>query len=206
MIQDVVSGSMWVFSPTRSAVAIADLTLTVPTTTGVRVYAELMLTSYSQGWDPGGVGSASSRIVRGAVMGPGGLAFEDIPADPMNNSAYFNKCLAVDFRCGSALAEATYNANVWFHAPPAAPAPRGKPSKLAWIVKVEGTGIAGYSRRIVGYREFLPRPEDAERETLVRAAEVLEVPVRRLSITRVRDGVQPRPRDLAEGAPRLWTR
>jgi hypothetical protein len=192
MFQDVVSGAAWAFSPGPDVVVICDLTLTLPTTTGLRVYAELMLTAYSQGWAPQGVGSAVTRVVRGTVMGPGGVTYVDVPADPMNNSFYFNKCLAVDFRIGCVLAEVTVNANVWYHAPPAPPAPRPKLSKIAYVVKVEGTRIGAYSRRIVGPRGFLPRPEDAERDTLARAAEVLATPVRRLTIARMRESFRQR--------------
>ncbi len=208
MIEDVVSGAAWVYSPAPTAIVICDLTLTLPTTTGLRVYAELMITSYSQGWNPQQVGSAATRIVRGTVMGPGGIEFVDIPADLMNNSAYFNKCLAVDFRVGCALAEVTVNANAWYHAPtpPAPPRPSGKLSKLAFAVKVDGAGIAGYTRHIIGHRAFLPRPEDAERETLERAAAVLETRRSQLTITRLRDGVRPRKRDDGDGAPMLRLR
>lgn len=208
MIEDVVSGVAWAYSPTPTAIVICDLTLTLPTTTGLRVYAELMITAYSQGWNPQQVGSAATRIVRGTVMGPGGIEFVNIPADPMNNSAYFNKCLAVDFRLGCALAEVTINANAWYHAAPAPapPRPSGKLSKLAYAVKVDGVGISGYTRRIVGHREFLPSPEDAERETLERAAEVLETRRSRLTITRLREGMRPRERKDRDGAPMLRLR
>ncbi|MFO1325194.1 MAG: hypothetical protein U1F15_14180 [Burkholderiales bacterium] len=208
MIEDVVSGAAWAYSPSPSAIAVCDLTLTLPTTTGLRVYAEMMMTSYSQGWNPQQVGSAAMRIVRGTVMGPGGIGFVDIPADNMNNSANFNKCLAVDYRVACALAEVTVNANAWYHAPPApaAPRPSGKLSKLAYAVKVDGTGIAGYTRRIVGHREFLPSPEDAERETLERAAEVLEVRRSRLTIARLREGARPRGQEVPPGAPMIRLR
>lgn len=107
-----------------------------------------------------------------------------------------------------ALAEVTINANAWYHASPAPapPRPSGKLSKLAYAVKVDGVGISGYTRRIVGHRAFLPSPEDAERETLERAAEVLETRRSRLTITRLREGMRPREREVRDGAPMLRLR
>jgi hypothetical protein len=152
--------------------ARADLTLFLPTRTGLRVYAEMMLTAYSQGvnLDRKLMGMVAMRVVRATVMGSNGIEYVDLPVDLANNSAFFDKCLAVEFRLGCILAEGYANANVWYHAKQAK-----KPIVLVrkdFVVSDRKTGAWKYTKSFVGQAKRLPDDELASQMALKLAAKL----------------------------------
>ena len=173
MIEDVVSGWLYARSTNLTDLVRADLTLVLPTKSGLRVYAEMMITSFSQGGDLDKHvgGSVATRVVRATVMGKNGIEYIDLPADLTNNSAFFDNCLAVDFRLGCLLAEAYANANVWYHSKPAK-----KPTVLIRkdiVISDRKTGAWRYSKSFVGPGKRLPSDEMASHLALEQAAELL---------------------------------
>lgn len=184
MIDDVMSGWLYARSGSLGDLQVADLTLVLPTKSGLRVYAQIMLTALSQGGDlkKSVGGMVATRVVRGTVMGKNGLEFVDIPADPTSNSAYFDNCLAVDFRLAAELAEGYANANVWYHAKPAK-----KPLDIVRLhldVVDRKTGGWKYSRTFAGPRKRLPSAEQAAQMAIGSAAMLHRVPASALAIAK----------------------
>jgi hypothetical protein len=175
MIADVVSGWLYATSDENAGRIVADLTLTLPTKIGVYVYAEIMLTYLSQGvsFDQGRVGALGTRVLRGTVMGSSGIEYVDIPADPANNSVWFDKCLAVDFRLVCNLAKAYANADVWMYGTVAQR--RSKFVRLTLEVTDKKDKRIKYSHAHVAEARRLPKIEVAHNEALNRATQVLKL-------------------------------
>lgn len=172
MFQDVYSGWLYSRSEQLGDLVTAELTIILPTQTGLSAYADIGLTSLSQGinLDRRGVGTIGTRVARATVMGSGGIAFVNTTADPANNHAYFEKCLAVDFRLTSQLAEAYARASVWFHAKPAL---KLYPIVTKAVTVVDKkTSSVRYSEQVVGPVKKLPADKEIAQRALAKAAEL----------------------------------
>jgi hypothetical protein len=172
MFQDVYSGWLYARSEQLGDMVVADLTIILPTQTGFSVYADIGLTSLSQGinLDKRGVGTIGTRVARATVMGSTGLEFVDTAVDPASNHAYFEKCLAVEFRLTCQLAEAYARASVWFHAKPAVKTILIIGKTATVVDKV--SGMARYSQQYVGPLKKLPSEKEIAHRALEMAAEL----------------------------------
>src|SRR5215470_17916638 len=97
-IVDVFSGWLWARSPSSDFV-IAELMISLPTTKGLDVFAEIGITSVSLGNVQGTGGIAATRVSGWTeILSPGGVDIHDTAPDPAENSLYASKCRDVFFR------------------------------------------------------------------------------------------------------------
>jgi hypothetical protein len=182
MIQSCLTGSLYARSETTTRV-VTDLTLTLPTQTGLDVLATIALSGVAPGASiqisggkvTGSLGIAACGIRYFIRMGSNGLLFGEASVGSPQHELRLTRCMAVTFRVAATLAEVYALARILILEPSdRADIFEGFLARTA-VVYDPDDGVAQYvhvERRPRGVRAGNPRR--FEREALAQAASALE--------------------------------
>lgn len=174
-------------SPT---LVIADAAIDLPTNMGWDAFAEIGLTTSSNGFDgpSGSAGYVGTRIVGAYHVGQSGGEYMRVPVNSGDNKGletglFIPRCISVDFRMGLVRAEGYCLARVWVKEPQPGPAPiRLKQKTFLATFEDKRRGSLEYHYHHFSVQGRKSIAGDIQERVLARAAAALEVPARRLTI------------------------